>query len=51
MFGEIIIKKFPTSNKKTDIWVQEAWGTAVRMAVIRKQEITRAGKDVEKREP
>ena len=51
MFGKIIIEKFPNLRKKTDIWVQEAWGTAVRMAVIRKQEITRAGKDVEKREP
>ena len=51
MFGEIIIEKFPNLRKKTDIQVQEAWGTAVRMAVIRKQEITRAGKDVEKREP
>ena len=51
MFGEIIIEKFPNLRKETDIWVQEAWGTAVRMAVIRKQEITHVGEDVEKREP
>ena len=51
MFGGIIIEKFPNLRKKTDIRVQEAWGTAVRMAVIRKQERTRVGEDVEKREP
>lgn len=51
MFGEIIIENFPNLRKKTDIWVQEAWGTAVRMAVIRKQEITHVGKDIEKRDP
>lgn len=51
MFGEIIIEKFPNLRKKTDIRVQEAWGTAVRMAVIRKQEITCVVEDVEKREP
>ena len=36
MFGKIIIEKFPNLRKKTDIQVQEAWGTAVRMAVIKK---------------
>ena len=51
MFGGIIIEKFPNLRKKTDIRVQEAWGTAVSMAVIRKQEITRVGEDVEKRSP
>ena len=51
MFGKIIIEKFPNLRKKTYIRVQEAWGTAVRMAVIRKQEITHVGKDIEKREP
>ena len=51
VFGEIIIEKFPNLRKETDIWVQEAWGTAVRTAVIRKQEITHVGEDVEKREP
>ena len=51
VFGEIIIEKFPNLRKKTDIRVQEAWGTEVRMAVIRKQEITCVGEDVEKREP
>ena len=51
VFGEIIIEKFPNLRKKTDILVQEARGTAVRMAVLRIQEITRVGEDVEKREP
>lgn len=50
MFCGIIIEKFPTEEKNR-YSVQEARGTAVRMAVIRKQEITRVGEDVEKRSP